>query len=94
MTSLICPFRSNKLSHPYGLEGTIISSYRAVGGVFQLYLNWNRTVCKQTLQSLIQRHKMGVRLGSVLFVLSNIMDARLIWFFLFSLIVMQRHTYS
>ena len=62
----INPFMPNGASHPYQLD-QCLSILRVA--FFHFYLNLNRTVCKQTVDTLIKR-----RLP-----LSHKKEARLIW---------------
>ena len=50
----INPFMPNGISNPYHL-GQSISDLRVAGWYFSLYSNFNRTFCKQKVESLIRR---------------------------------------
>ena len=51
------PFKPNGISHSHQLHKSI-PILRDVSGIFQLYLNFNRTFCKQTVENLIRRRIM------------------------------------
>ena len=44
------PFKPNEISKPYELN-TSISVTSLFDGIFQFYLNFNRTFCKQTVKT-------------------------------------------
>ena len=48
------PFKPNGISYSYPLDQSI-SVLRVVGWYFSFYSNFNRTFCKQTVETLIRR---------------------------------------
>ena len=52
--SKLNPFKPNRVSHCYQLEQSIFVSID-VGWYFSFYSNFNRTFCKQTVETMIRR---------------------------------------
>ena len=52
--SKLNPFKPNEVSHCYQLEQSIFVSID-VGWHFSFYSNFNRTFCKQTVETLVRR---------------------------------------
>ena len=53
----VSPFMPNGFSNLYQLD-EFIYNFRVVSGIFHFYSNFNRTFCKQTVETLIRRHVM------------------------------------
>ena len=57
LVSTINPFVLNGISHSSQLDQSI-SILRVIGWYFSFFSNFNRTFCKQTVETLIRRHIM------------------------------------
>ena len=70
------PFIPNGISLYYQV-GQPVSVFRVVGGIFHFYSNLDRTTYKQTVETLIRRHKMRRLIWVFNVCLSHKKDARL-----------------
>ena len=67
----------NRFSHHHQLD-EFISNFGVVGGIFHFYSYCNRTLCKQTLDTLIKRLPAASDLGLQCLHMFHKKDARLI----------------
>ena len=51
------PFKPNVIAQSHQLDQSN-SALRVFGGIFQFYSNFNRTLCKQTVDTLIRRRRI------------------------------------
>ena len=73
------PFKPNRISHCYKLDQSITALW-VVGCILHFYSNFNRTFCKQTVETLIRRRVLlASALGLYCLPMFHKKDARLIW---------------
>ena len=53
------PFKPNGISNSYQLDQSI-SVLRILGGIFHFYSNFNLSLCKQTVETLIRRRVLQI----------------------------------